>query len=96
MADLDAQRKELIQLIKQVFPEKPSIRGKEGLKLLEDYAASYSLKHLRETLEGKLWEEVVSVSDPSIIYTLSEIDYIRDMTDCSDPLKLDRMLNAVS
>jgi len=79
MNDLDSQRQTLIERIKQVFPEKPSVHGKGGLKLLEDYVAPYDYQHLRETLEGKLWEEIIS--EPSIIYTLSEIDYIRDMTD---------------
>jgi len=78
MTDLEIQRKELIEHIRRVFPKKPRGKGKKGLKLVRGNHPVESVR-LRETFEGKSWEE--AVSNPSVVYNLSDVDHLWEITD---------------
>jgi hypothetical protein len=78
MNGLDEQRQVLIERIKQVFPKKPRGRGKKVRKLVRG-KERVAGERLKETFEGKSWEE--AVSNPSVVYNLSDVDHLWEITD---------------
>ncbi|MEO8606854.1 MAG: hypothetical protein ABI690_03185 [Chloroflexota bacterium] len=76
--ELAQKRDAIIGRIKQVFPKKPVTKGKKGVKITQG-RSDYSSRKLIEMFEGKQWEDMVAY--PGIVYYLSDIDYLRAITD---------------
>ena len=76
--DVDIKNKALIEQIKQAFAENLLKKGYRPLHLVKE-RSSVPSQRLKETLEGKSWEE--AAMDIHIVYNLSDIDHLRDITD---------------
>jgi hypothetical protein len=77
--DLEQQRQELIERIKQVFPKNPPGKGSNKQFKIVQGRREYEEKKLTEVFEGKRWEEMVSY--PGIEYYLSELDFVNVISD---------------
>ena len=73
--DLAQKRDAIIERIKQAFPKSPRTKGK--LRITKN--SSSASRDLKEMLEGKKWEEVMG--HRSIVYRLSDADYLFAITD---------------
>ena len=66
----------IIEQIKRAFPNK----NKEKLRIARSIDPwPFYKQRLEEIFEGKYWEEVISY--PNIIYCLSDVDYLREISD---------------
>jgi hypothetical protein len=68
----DTETEHLIQQIKQTFPQ--TARREH---IVNGYSP-VTTERLKETLEGKDWDE--AVLNPKIVYNLSDIDHMREIT----------------
>src|SRR5690349_4775435 len=74
-----AQRQDaIIERIKQVFPKNLATKGKKRLKITQG-RSDYSSRKLIEIFEGKQWEDMIAYQ--GIVYYLSDVDYMRAISD---------------
>jgi hypothetical protein len=76
MASLITRRNELISRIKTVFPKNPP--NKPFSITYNDFVDDYINDYLLGMFADKLWEDVISVR--GLVYTLTDVDYLRAMT----------------
>lgn len=74
MTELDKLGEEVEQKIRKAFPLEPRFSG----ELVRGYAPWISA-NLQAIFEGKVWDKVGDTY-PSIIYCMSDIDYLREIT----------------